>query len=220
MLFKIKNGLVPHYLKNLLPISKPQQDRYILRRNDAEKTIKFRLKWYETSFFHSTLKLWNKLSDSDKLSNTLPEFKIKIIRCPILTESFDHYPKSHLFSHCSGYYGRILNQIRYGISPLKFHLFTYCISDNPMCPNCHDCTETTRHFFLECTSLTDYRIKLFGKIEVLFSDYVDVLPVDTEQMLTLFLNGTNLNGNLNYLIYVAVVSFMRETKRFIKSDKV
>ena len=42
------------------------------------------------------------------------------------------------FEFSTGYYGRLLNQIRYNLSPLRFHLFTYNIIDNPMCPGCHD----------------------------------------------------------------------------------
>ena len=39
-------------------------------------------------------------------------------------------------------------QIRYNLSPLRFHLFTYNIIDNPMCPGCHDSVESIEHFFL------------------------------------------------------------------------
>ena len=63
-----------------------------------------------------------------------------------------------------GYYGRILNQIRYEISPLNFHLFTYNINANPICPNCPDSIESTKHFFFECVTYKNSRTKLLNDL--------------------------------------------------------
>ena len=65
-------------------------------------------------------------------------------------KNVDFVIKSNFISFCSGYYGRLLNQIRYNLSLLRFHLFTYNIIDNPMCPGCFDSNETTEHFIFDC----------------------------------------------------------------------
>ena len=68
------------------------------------------------------------------------------------------------FSSCNGYYGKILTQLRLGLSPLREHLFKYQISDNPFCPSCCNEIESVTHFLLFCTSYDAARAILFDEI--------------------------------------------------------
>ena len=68
---------------------------------------------------------------------------LNFYKCDVIEQN-----KSNFVFVNSGFYGRILNQINnYGLSPLKLHLFTYNLTDNPMCPNCFDVVESTKHSF-------------------------------------------------------------------------
>ena len=76
--------------------------------------------------------------------------------------------KSNFLQFATGYYGRLLKQIRYNLSPLRFHLFTYNIIDNPMCPGCHDSVESTEHFFFDCVCYSDCRSVMRSELQNVF----------------------------------------------------
>ena len=115
--------------------------------------IASRLKLYEYSFLPSTLNAWNKLPDHVKSCTTVNQFKNELAKYLASLNVPSKVPQSHQRSvfqfsfYCTGYYGKILNQIRYGLSPLNMQLFTYNINDNPFCPECHDIVEDSTHFF-------------------------------------------------------------------------
>ena len=65
----------------------------------------------------------------------------------------------------------LLNQIRYGLSPLRFHLFTYNIVENPLCPGCHDYIENSKHFFTECICYNQARVVMTTKLENILQSF-------------------------------------------------
>jgi hypothetical protein len=219
LFFKIKNGLAPEYLKRLLPHSIPRQDRYALRQGSTRnlQNFKTRLKCYETSYFPSTIALWNKLSSVNN-TDSLSKFKRDLSKCNLSVSNNVcknvNYLKSNLFFFCSGFYGRLLNKIRYELSPLKSHLFTYCIIDNPMCPNCHDNVETTEHFFLDCIFYKNQRIKLKNKLHEVMTDFG--CCYDENQLLLTILHGVKDMGEnaVNKHIFEAVRNYISESRRF------
>ena len=138
-------------------------------------------------------------------------------------------PQSHQRSvfqfsfYCTGYYGKILNQIRYGLSPLNMQLFTYNINDNPFCPECHDIVEDSTHFFLKCVKYVQLRAKMFESIRSVLRDSGLYVNLDNDAAaLSLILNGlssgsivdNNSYPRSNELIYYAVISYMSASKRF------
>ena len=56
-----------------------------------------------------------------------------------------------------------LNQIRYGLSPLRFHLFN--IAENPLCLGCHY-IEHSKHFFIECICYNQARVVMTTKLDI------------------------------------------------------
>ena len=220
-LFKIKKGLVPNYLQELLPNMITPQERYVFRHVVKRVDLKTRLNCYKSSFFPSTMDLWIKLSDEESNCNNTKEFKTRLTKNSLFITYYEKYPKSFLFPYSQGYYGRILNRIRYGISPLRYHLFTYSITENPMCPNCHDSVESTKHYFLDCDVYKEHRIQLFTKLCEIHSTFArlktDFLETGNgDYLIMLLLTGSILAGTNNNQIYFAVVQFLRDTKRFIK----
>ena len=147
LFYKIMNGKVPAYLNNLLP-QNVVCDRYNLRHVVNKTCVKSRLRAYEMSYFPSTIKFWNNLPVNVSSSESVAVFKNRLLEWHSINERNELAIKSHLLPFCAGYYGRLLNQIRYNLSPLRSHLFTYSIVEHPLCPSCHDCAETSKHFSL------------------------------------------------------------------------
>ena len=68
-------------------------------------------------------------------------------------------PNSHqinwltYFNSLNGYFVRILNHLRLGLSDLRDHLFSFNLSDNPICPLCNNEFKSTHHFLFSCSSV-------------------------------------------------------------------
>ena len=184
---------------------------------------KTRLKCYEMSFFPSTFRVFQQLPSEVLLSKTSCEFKIRLNKIPMFQNAFDQYDTSYLFEFCSGYYGRILNQIRYKLSPIRSHLFAYCITDNPMCPNCFNNIETPKHFFLVCDSYRIARSVLLIRLSEILPDAGMSMLVNADEVLVLILfgvqNKTMSVPGLNRFIFLTVRTFMSESKRFVKKEQ-
>ena len=119
------------------------------------------------------------------------------------------------FMSCNGYYGKILTQIRLGLSPLKIHLFRYQFSDNPFCPSCNNELETISHYFLFCTCYVAPRTVLFEKMIMLITDWNSMKNIDKMDIL---IRGENLNSGRqrnNILIFKAVQLYIQATRRFV-----
>ena len=157
--------------------------------------------------------LTNNQSFSSFIKNLLNFYK-----CDVIEQN-----KSNFVFVNSGFYGRILNQINYGLSPLKLHLFTYNLTDNPMCPNCFDVVESTKHFFFECASYSVPRRIFIDEIEKIVADFnlkSELCRSNNEFLLNLVLQGVNSNIDIfrvvSELVYYTVVKFLSEYKRFCK----
>ena len=87
-MYKIINEETPTYLRDLLPNTAEDRSGYTLR-NSNNYTIPFAgLSSFQSSFFPSTLRLWNGLSNEVRSSQTLPQFKRKVRRHEI--QVMDH----------------------------------------------------------------------------------------------------------------------------------
>ena len=94
------------------------------------------------------MKCWNNLPFNVVSSRSVIAFKKQLSDLKLGCRNDVLIVKSNFLQFATGYYGRLLNQIRYNLNPLRFHLFTYNIIYNPMCPGCHGSVESTEHFFL------------------------------------------------------------------------
>jgi len=67
------------------------------------------------------------------------------------------------------FFGKMLTQIRLGLSPLRHYLFTYNLTDNPFCASCGLFVEDNSHYFLNCKSYNNYRIELTNDLTLIIA---------------------------------------------------
>ena len=80
MMYRIKNGSAPDYLKNLLPRENQNHINCNLRNNKNLKLPFIRLESFRRSFIPFAVKLWNNLTIEHRETATLEEFKSVIKR--------------------------------------------------------------------------------------------------------------------------------------------
>ena len=68
------------------------------------------------SYFPSTIKCWNNLPVNVLSSESVPVFKNRLLEWYSRNRRGEHVIKSYLLLFCAGYYGKLLNQIRYNLS--------------------------------------------------------------------------------------------------------
>ena len=104
---------------------------------------------------------------------------------------------------------------RRNLSPLKFQLFKYNLTDNPFCPSCGESVETPIHYFIECNTHRANRqimIQNLLKLNPNLSSPSDFL----DYILNGSISGTNeQRDRTNKAIFRHVSIFMFKTERFI-----
>ena len=116
LMYKIITNETPSYLNDLLPSLVNDVSNYDLR-NDTNNDLPFcRLCSYETSYFPSTLKLWNDLNTETRNIPTLLQFNSSIRHQPPRVGEY--------FSVGERKYNIILTRIRHRCSSLNdlFHV--------------------------------------------------------------------------------------------------
>ena len=122
--------------------------------------------------------------------------------------------QSSVFDALSGYYARTLSQIRLGLSPLRGQLFTFNITENPICPLCLDAFESDFHFFLECPVLEAKRINYMSELKLLVPN---LQVLSKKELLALCLSGVKtLNSNTNIILLKQSINFVKISNRFTK----
>ena len=111
-------------------------------RNSQDLEIPFaRLCSFESSFFPSTLRLWNSTEESIRNAPTLSVFKSNIKKQPFRIHQFP--------STKDRFNDIILTRIRHNCSNLNADIFRVNISANSNC-RCGAENENAHHYFLEC----------------------------------------------------------------------
>ena len=80
MVYKIKNGLTPGYLVDIMPRENHEYIRYNLRNNQDISVPYTRLEIFRRSFVPFAINLWNKLSQANRNEPTLLAFKHSLIK--------------------------------------------------------------------------------------------------------------------------------------------
>ena len=88
LMYKIINNEAPLYLPDLLPRSIEAASNYNLRNSQNFEIPFTRLCSFETSFFPSTIRLWNNLDNPTSNATSLLQFKISLRQPPYKPHAF------------------------------------------------------------------------------------------------------------------------------------
>lgn len=195
LLHKIINNKAPVYLQDLLPDTVGATSSYDLR-NSANFEVPFtRLCSFETSFFPSTLKLWNELDLCIRSIPSTSQFKSSVRNLP---------PKPlNYLSAGERKFNIILTRLRHRSSSLKSDLFNINIIDNRNC-SCGAEVENAEHYFFECPLYDVERDRLFRS-----------LPQNYNITFDFIVNGcATLSYESNKYNIISVLKFIRDSRRF------
>ena len=194
MMFKIKSGLCPTYLSNLIILN--EQPRYNFRSKSAVVTPFARLETYKRSFIPHASTLWNNISFDLQNSGSLKGFKqlLNIANdcCNKLYYYGERWPAIH---HA---------RLRTGCSKLNSDLFhNLHVIDSPSC-QCGHITEDSYHFFFSCPLFTDQRRHMLDSVMRIILPSLNVL----------LYGDPALCLEKNKEVFQAVHKFISTTERF------
>ena len=219
MFFKIFNNLIPLYLTDNIECKvgtfklRNQKDIMVV-------PLKCRLACYKSSFFPDVINEWNKLTCDVTNVHDLKLFKT-VLSGYIYQNSIKFTP-CPMFKFSYGFYGRVLIQIKLGLSKLNQHLFLYNITDNPFCPNCLDSIEDTKHYFFKCHVYRNARAILQTSLDSVLIK-INIVNNSDNRKLEIMLNGLDeastsrkLFQTVNKDIFNVIKSYIIATARFAK----
>ena len=156
--YKMKNGLTPEYLNDLIPPLHRDQHSYNTRNSQNLVGIQCRTTYHFNSFIPSTIRIWNNIPSNIKESESIHSFKQAL--CSLDIEN--NVPK--YYYNTGSRRGQILHaRLRMRCSSLKQHLYLSNIEASPLC-TCGK-IESCYHFLLECTHYGNLRIDMLNSIE-------------------------------------------------------
>ena len=190
--YKIINGLAPAYLRDTVPPLVQDTAPYRLRNADHIQNFHANTNLFYNSFFPSTIRDWNSLSDEVKQAPSLASFKFRLNR---------DIQKPPAYYNAGTRLGQILQaRIRMECSSLNSHLYRKNIVPSPSC-TCGG-FESPYHFFFVCPMYMGIRNRC--------------LPQDLQNYNTrdLLFGKENANSNENEQLFAQVQDFILNSRRF------
>ncbi|CAC5380462.1 unnamed protein product [Mytilus coruscus] len=167
-LYKIKNHLVPDYLRNFHPLFHHNTANYNLRRHANLIPIRSRTVAYYNSFLLATIRDLNSLSAELMSATSLASFK-RLLKKNLNLCSKKIYSRGH------GYEKKIHTRLRLWLSALNDHLYKYDLTLNRFCDFCPgNRIESTGHYLIHCARYTNYRITLLLGIKNLICPDINI----------------------------------------------
>ncbi len=211
-MYKIVNGLVPHYLQTLCTQRVHERTTYNLRNRNNLIVPYTRTVSFSRSFIPSSIRLWNNLQIDIRESQTLSSFKSTL-------RSLKSRNRNPLFSIYNGYGPLNHSRMRMGLCGLNFHRHRYRFIDNSHCPNCLAPREDSSHFLLSCPRYAAQRDLLLRSVAPVVSPGVHfsslIENTGTAQLTDIFLFGSpTLPFQTNSEIFAAVDLYISQSRRF------
>ena len=193
ILYKILNGLTPEYLQFILPPLVQNTTNYNLRNSNNLRSIHANTNLFYNSFFPSTIRAWNDLSEDIKNSPSVAAFKYRLNR--------DTHPPPKYFN-AGTRMGQILHaRIRMECSALNSHLYRKNIVPSPSC-SCGD-FESAYHFFFICPNYSNARNLYLPS---------NLNDLNTHQLLH---GKPDVSDSDNECLFLQVQDFIMHSRRFI-----
>ena len=191
--YKIINGLTPRYLSEVLPPLVQENNPYNLRNANALHPMHANTNLFFNSFFPSTIRAWNELSEEIKEANTVSAFKYRLNRNKLSP------PK---YYNVGTRIGQILHaRIRMECISLNSHLFRKNIVASPTC-DCGD-FESPYHFFFICPRYTGIRNTYLSNI------------LQTHCTKELLFGKDTVSVNENETLFLKLQDYIIKSRRFI-----
>ena len=197
LMYKIVNNDTPTYLNDLLPNRVNETNNYNLRNRNNFEIPFTRLCSFESSFFPSTLKLWNELDLETRTAPTFLQFKAHI-------KSVTNQAENHI-TFGDRKLNIILTRIRHRCSSLRGDLSSVNIIPNSNC-DCGAPSESAEHYFFECPLYTEARDRLFQSLNLGTDININF------QLLTL--GCQHFDNETNRSILLSVLRFLKDSHRF------
>ena len=195
LMYQITHGNAPAYLNDVMPPFRSQVTSYPLRNINDITIPQSSLDIYKKSFISSTIRDWNELNSDIRNSPSISTFKNRIA-------SKNDPPKFF----CKG--ARSLNilhtKLTHNCSALNSDLFRVNLINDTRC-TCGVPVEDCEHYFMFCTNYNAARQNLFMTLR-------DICHIFT--LNTLLFGDKNLNTQQNEELFLAVQTYIKDTKRF------
>lgn len=195
LMYKMVNNDAPSYLSDLLPNRVGETTNHNLRNYQNFQIPFSRLCSFDTSFFPSTMRLWNELDLLTRNAETLSDFKAKLC---------NHNVKvNDVLGIGERKFNIILTRLRHNCSDLNADLYRVNIVPSSAC-SCGANVENAQHYFLECRIFETQRRNLIRTLS-----FIPIITLDV------ILNGcTTYSKERNKSIITAVLVFIRDSHRF------
>ena len=145
--YKTINGRTPEYLRELVPRLVQEASTYARRNADHIQTIHASSNLYYNSFFPSTIRAWNSLSDEIKSAPNVAAFKYCLNK---------NQRKPPGYYSCGMRMGQVLHaRLRRECSSLNSHLYRKNIIESPSC-SCGG-FESSYHYLFTCPKYANHR---------------------------------------------------------------
>ena len=198
----------PLYLRKILPTKNSDNPAYSGRNPFGFIHFNYRTERFKSSFFPSSVRVWNSLQPNWHQAEHLLAFK-KIINVNYIPPS----PPS--------YYGQgqrnlavYHTRLRLGHSALNNHLFKIGASNSPQC-TCGFKEESEIHFLLSCPLYLQARLHLFQQLRTIIGPSFETVYRGTQAKLNLILFGSaELDTHTNNLVLAEVLRYIQLTGRF------
>lgn len=154
MMWKIRNGICPTYLADLMPPAR-ENERYNLRNRPEIQPPFARLESHKRSFIPFTCRLWNDLPAESHNAISVAEFKTSLKTNVQKPDPLFYYGERWPAVHHA--------RLRLGCSKLNADLyFNLHVVDKPEC-SC-GAVEDANHFFLQCRNYINPRQLMFESL--------------------------------------------------------
>ena len=137
------NGIAPSYLSSLVPRPDQKSSRYSLRKANNIRTIHFRTNQYYSSFLPAVSRDWNDLPCSDRIVDTVDDFKRQLTQGRIIAPKYFYTDSRSM---------QILHtRLGTGCSFLNYDLYLKNIIESPLC-NCRCGESRTNQYYSDSDS--------------------------------------------------------------------
>lgn len=198
LMYKIKNGIAPVYVCNLMPPLVADRTSYNLRNVEDITVLNRRTELFSKSFIPSTTNYWNNLPlsirNADSVNSFKSQLKASIFKVTTVPQYFITGNRVFSIYHC---------RIRNNCSNLNSDLFRNHLRPDTAC-ECGFEIEDSEHYFFKCNRFVQQRIRLFHATRKFHPLSLQVL-----------LHGSDyLSTTDNEELFSYIHRYIKETNRF------